>query len=63
MKTSKRALLKVRLTIFIGHCLAEWSFSMQLCSRICWFEDNRIDPIWEFAPEDILGYVGISFEN
>ena len=40
-----RALLKVRLTIFIGHCLAEWSFSMQLCSRICWFEDNRIDPI------------------
>jgi len=27
-----RALLKVRLTIFIGHCLAEWSFSMQLCS-------------------------------
>jgi hypothetical protein len=42
---TSRALVKVRLTIFIGHCLAEWSFSMQLCSRICWFEDNRIDPI------------------
>ncbi len=44
-KHPKRALLKVRLTIFIGHCLAEWSFSMQLCSRICWVEDNRIDSI------------------
>ncbi len=40
-----KALLKVSLTIFIGHYLAEWSFSMQLCSRICWFEDNRIDSI------------------
>jgi hypothetical protein len=40
-----RALLKVSLTILIGHCRAEWSFSMQWCSRICWFEDNRIDPI------------------
>jgi hypothetical protein len=36
---------KVRLTIFIGHCLAEWSFSMQLCSRICWFKDYSIDLI------------------
>ncbi len=44
-KHSSRALLKVRLTINIRHCLAEWSFSMQLCSWICWLEENRIDSI------------------
>ena len=30
-RAKSRALLKVRLTIFIGHCLVECSFSMQLC--------------------------------
>ena len=42
-----RALLKVRWTFFVWHCLSEWKFSIHLCSRICWFEDNpsRIDSI------------------
>ncbi len=57
-KHSSRALLKVRLTSFIGHCRAEWSFSMQLCSRICWFEDNHIDSIdWRKSMEHERGDV------
>ncbi len=40
-----RELLKVRLTIFIRHCLNELRFSIHVCIRICWFEDNRIETI------------------
>ena len=36
-----RALLKVRLTIFIGHCLAEWSFSNSQCSCVAEFVGSK----------------------
>ena len=48
-----RELLKVRLTIFIRHCLTELKFSIHVCIRICWFKDNRIKRSIEGTQGDV----------